>query len=236
VAYRKRYWIDSAGRFRDRRNHNRVSSGPKGKVDRREYGHFTVNTPETWQAPAPKRKPKRKPKPKAPVERAQDDGDKAPAAFPPLSTFNSPFRRFLTLLPKDKPRTLVTMYAILRKTDAKYIDERNTSGARVYAKQIGTMTRSRAARLTVGDVRRLYQFDRDGVLAVLALKGRAVTVSGTDPIRAEIAHEMNDYLRTLDKGTQEEAEKKLPKSLRTRKGRKLRPGGKTKRTRHTATR
>ena len=235
--YSKRYWIDGNGQWRDRHNHNRASTGPKRDVDRRSYRPGTA-TPDTWktktrailfpdEAPPPRRKPPRF-KDRAPT-------DAAPRAFPPVSLFSSPFRSFLELLPTGAPRTNVTMYAIVKRTDAKYVTASNASGARIFAKQIGTMTRGQAAKLTVADVRELVSFDPDGLLAVLPLKGRAVIAKGIDPIRSAIgtSPKMWRYLRWLDTKTGIK-----PPTLKTRAGRvrKMKPGGGGKRMRFTASR
>ena len=223
----RRYWRDSRGKWRDRYNKNRPSKGPERVDDLRKYPK-RKHTP-----PIPT---KRKPKPKIRPPKEQTGTQRAPHAFPSRALFSSPFRQFLTLIPNDRPKALVTVYAILKRTLAKYQTQSNRSGVRIYAKQVGTMTQAKANRLTVADVRELHNVDRDGVLAVLALKGRPITARGTDPTRSEIARGMQAYLRALDKGTRSEALKKLPKHIRTRKGRKLKPGGKGKRKRYKQTR
>jgi hypothetical protein len=186
MAYRKRYWRDSANRWRDRRNHNYCSTGPAGEVDARQYSRFTVNIPDAWEAPAPKRrKPKKKPKPKP---------TPAPQAIDVLrhdipEEFTSPFAKFLESVDVGHPNQVITTYLILKRTSTSYISAKNPNGVRVFAVRFGDMSRAQARRQTIGDVNTdFYKFDTDWMPAILALLGKNIsrTPASGDETRSKI--------------------------------------------------
>ena len=177
MAYRNRYFIDSAGRWRDRKNHNRVSSGPQRKVDRRKY---RVKTPTPWK---PRKKPKPKPTPDNLLRHDIPD------------EYQSTFRHFIESVDKGHPNAIATCYAILKRTNARYITAENANGVRIFAIRLGDITRSVARKMTVADLQeRALKFDTDWHPSIHTLKGKAMkhTPVKGDKTRSRLAKK---YLR-----------------------------------------
>jgi len=184
MAYRKRYWRDSANRWRDRRNRNYCSTGPTGEVDARQYSRFTVNIPDAWEAPAPKpKRRKRKPKPTPPPQAIDVLRHDIPEEF------TSPFAKFLESVDVGHPNQIITTYLILKRTSTSYISAKNPNGVRVFAVRFGDMSRAQARRQTIGDVNTdFYKFDTDWMPAILALLGKNIsrTPASGDKLRSRI--------------------------------------------------
>ena len=133
--------------------------------------------------PEPEPKPKPKPKPKPRPGKGQLLCHKIPPEF------TSPFRKFLESVDKGHPNEVVTTYLILKRTSARYITEENPDGVRYIAENYGDITRSKARKLTVGDVSRAaYKRDGDWIPCILALKGKnlARTPAAGDKKRSQI--------------------------------------------------
>lgn len=157
MAYRKRYWIDSAGRWRDRKNSNRLSTGPSRKVDRRRY---RVTPPTPWRP-----RPKPEPQPPEPSDLLRHDSPEE---------YVSTFTRFLMSVDEGHPNTIKTCYIILKRTDANYESAKNKSGTRYFAVQHGDLRLSVARKMTVADIEE-YRYDPDWHPAIRAMIGRNVT-------------------------------------------------------------
>jgi hypothetical protein len=210
MTYRKRYWRDSANRWRDRRNHNYCSAGPSGDFDAREYSRFTVNTPDPWEAPAPKPK-RRKRKPKERPAPTPQPTDVLPHNSPP--EFTSPFAKFLESVDIGHPNVIVSTYLILKRTSTSYISASNPNGVRVFAVQFGDMTRSEARKQTLADVNTdFYKFDTDWIPHIRALKGKNLsrTPASGDKTRSRI-------WKNIQKAKEKAKEEKQKKGKKTKK-------------------
>lgn len=195
-----------------------MSTGPSRKVDLRQYPKGVAPS-----KPSTPKKTKRRRSSRAP--QSQSPGRTAPHELPSLSAFSNPFRRFVEPI-SGKDTEWVTVYAIVKRTSARYVRADNKRGVRTFAVQLGTMKRSQARRLTIGDVRDAHKCDPDGVLAVVQLKGKAViyTPAKGDPTRQAIANapKMRRYLRSLSRGfeTRSGHLKERKRYTETRKGKK----------------